>query len=62
MQKLSSEVTPLLSNQASALTETIPAFTWKLLPAGVKPKDHVKGCQESTQYFLNRILTLAKKK
>lgn len=61
MQKLSSEVEHALSNQASVIAETIPAFTWKLLPEGQKPKDHIQMCRDSAQYYLNRVIQEFKK-
>ncbi len=62
MQKLSKQIDGVFVNEASVLTETIPAFTWRLLPSGAKPKEHVQGCRDSAQYYLNRILTQFKQK
>lgn len=60
MQSLAKEVAAKHNNEASALLETIPAFTWRLLSEGQKPREHIETCRDSTQYYLNRVLLQAK--
>lgn len=60
MQALAKNVAAKHNNEASALLETIPAFTWRLLQEGQKPREHIETCRDSTQYYLNRVLLQAK--
>lgn len=60
MQELSRAVGPSHGNEASALLEVIPAFTWKVLPQGQNKAEFVQERKDSTAYYLNRILAAAK--
>lgn len=60
MQSLAKDVAAKNNNEASALLEAIPAFTWRLLPEGQKPREHIETCRDSSQYYLNRVLLQAK--
>lgn len=62
MQALAKEVAPALTNQAKVLCETIPAFMWRLQSVDAKAVDHIRGCQDAAQYYVNRILQEAKQK
>lgn len=43
-----------------AIGALIPAFAVRLLPKEASTRDHLNTCRESAQYYLNRILKLAK--
>lgn len=43
-----------------AIGALIPAFAVRLLPKDVSARDHLNTCRESAQYYLNRILKMAK--
>ena len=50
------------ADHMEAIGALFPAFAAKLLPKESSLKDHIAGCQESAQYYLNRILCSAKKR
>lgn len=45
-----------------AIGATIPAFAVNILPKETPIKEHLAACQESAQFYLNRILKAAKEK
>lgn len=48
------------SQHMEAIGALIPAFAVRLLPKEASTRDHLNTCRESAQYYLNRILKLAK--
>lgn len=43
-----------------AIAASLPAFAVALLPDGAARREHLAGCQDSAQYYLNRIVKAAK--
>lgn len=43
-----------------AMAASLPAFAVALLPDGPAQKEHLVGCHDSAQYYLNRIIKAAK--
>lgn len=63
MTNISKTVPAAFGNYSSALTETIPVFQLKHLQgAEIRPVEFISGCQESAQFYLNRIKVELKKK
>jgi len=52
----------LFADHMEAIGALFPAFAVRLLPNEGSLRDHIAGCQESAQYYLNRILCGAKKR
>ena len=50
------------ADHMEAISALFPAFAVKLLPKESSIRDHIASCQESAQYYLNRILCSAKKR
>jgi hypothetical protein len=48
------------SQHMEAIWATVSAFTINILPKETPAKEHLATCQDSAQYYLNRILKLAK--
>lgn len=61
IQNISKDIEPRLANETAVLSETLPAFAYKLISDKKSTIEHIKSCQDSAEYYLNRVRSDARK-